>query len=67
VNSEKVLKTILEFKSDAEAERFVEEADLTEYDLSGFRAVRMNVVKTPAQHAVQPRLRKLRARPSRKG
>jgi predicted DNA binding CopG/RHH family protein len=28
------------FKSDEEAEEFVEEADLTEYDLSGMRPIR---------------------------
>lgn len=32
------LKALPVLKSDEEAERFVAEADLTEYDLSGFRA-----------------------------
>jgi len=31
-----VLKTMPSFKSDEEAEQFVESADLSEYDLSGF-------------------------------
>jgi predicted DNA binding CopG/RHH family protein len=35
------LKPLPEFSSDEEAERFVDEADLTAYDLSGFRPVRL--------------------------
>ncbi|BDA83287.1 hypothetical protein Sa4125_08290 [Aureimonas sp. SA4125] len=35
------LKPLPEFASDEEAERFVDEADLTEYDLSGFHPVRL--------------------------
>lgn len=38
--------------SDAEAEEFVEKADLTEYDLSGFRPVRFEV-GLEAQTAVE--------------
>jgi uncharacterized protein (DUF4415 family) len=33
----KKLKQLPRYKSDADAERFVDEADLSEYDLSGFR------------------------------
>lgn len=33
-------KTIPRFKTDAEAEHFVDTADLSEYDLSGFTRVR---------------------------
>ena len=33
-------KPLPELKTDEEAERFVAEADLTEYDLSGMRLVR---------------------------
>src|SRR5208337_5012870 len=33
-------KTLPRFKSDKEAEEFVEKADLTEYDLSGMRPIR---------------------------
>lgn len=36
-------KTIPTFKSDAEAERFVETADLSEYDLSGAQFVRFEM------------------------
>ena len=37
MNGDKELKTIPVFKTDEEAERFVDEANLTEYDLSGFQ------------------------------
>lgn len=39
----KPLKPMPPLKSDEEAERFVAEADLTEYDLSGFRPVRFEL------------------------
>ena len=34
-------KPMPSLRSDAEAERFVETADLTEYDLSGFKLMRL--------------------------
>ena len=34
------LKKIPAFRTDAEAERFIDTADLSEYDLSGFKPVR---------------------------
>ncbi len=34
------MKAIPDLETDTDAERFVEGADLTEYDLSGFRKVR---------------------------
>ena len=37
MKDEKGLKSLPVLESDEDAERFVEEADLTEYDLSGFR------------------------------
>lgn len=37
MSTEKPLKSFPSFKSDEEAGRFVDEADLTEYDLSGFK------------------------------
>ncbi|MEX6508185.1 CopG family antitoxin [Jiella sp. M17.18] len=36
------LKPMPHFATDEEAERFVDEADLSEYDLSGFKPVKMN-------------------------
>jgi len=42
-------KKIPSFKSDAEAARFVDSADLSEYDLSGFRRVRFEFEKKTAQ------------------
>src|SRR3990172_3746169 len=42
-------KKIPTFKTDAEAERFVETADLAKYDLSGFTSVRFEFEKKAAQ------------------
>jgi predicted DNA binding CopG/RHH family protein len=43
------LKTIPRFKSDAEAERFVETADLSEYDFSQFKPFRFEFEKKSAR------------------
>jgi predicted DNA binding CopG/RHH family protein len=45
----KTLKTIPTFHADAEAERFVDTADPTEYDLSGFKPMRYEFAKKDAQ------------------
>lgn len=42
-------KKIPAFKTDEEAERFVDTADLSEYDLSGFKRVRFEFEKKTAQ------------------
>ncbi|MFI5021382.1 MAG: CopG family antitoxin [Alphaproteobacteria bacterium] len=42
-------KKIPTFKTDAEAERFVDTADLSEYDLSGLRPVRFEFEKKTEQ------------------
>ena len=42
-------KTIPSFKTDAAAERFVEKADLSKYDLSGLRPARFEFEKKTAQ------------------
>jgi predicted DNA binding CopG/RHH family protein len=42
-------KRIPVFRTDEEAERFVEEADLTEYDLSQFKPVRFEFEKKAAR------------------
>ena len=47
--SGRTLKSFPEFKSDAEAEAFVENADLTAYDLSNFTPVRFEFEKKTAQ------------------
>jgi predicted DNA binding CopG/RHH family protein len=49
MNDKNTLKPIPEFNSDEEAERFVEEADLTEYDLSRFSPVRFEFEKKEAR------------------
>jgi predicted DNA binding CopG/RHH family protein len=45
----KALRTIPTFRTDAEAERFVDTADLTEYDLSEFRPTHFEFAKKDAQ------------------
>jgi predicted DNA binding CopG/RHH family protein len=45
MNDKNRLKPLPELSSDEDAERFVEEADLTEYDLSGFSPVRFEFEK----------------------
>ncbi|MGD0431987.1 MAG: BrnA antitoxin family protein [Acetobacteraceae bacterium] len=45
----KALKTIPSFRTDAEAEHFVDTADLTEYDLPGFKPMRFEFEKKDAQ------------------
>lgn len=42
-------KPLPDLKSDEEAERFVEAADLTEYDLSGFAPARFEFERKSAQ------------------
>ncbi len=50
-------KKLPRFKSDKEAEEFVEQADLTEYDLSGMRPVRFEL--QPKSERVNKRLPRL--------
>ena len=49
MNKSKTLKTIPTFRTDEEAERFVDSADLTEYDLSDFKPARFEFEKKDAQ------------------
>jgi predicted DNA binding CopG/RHH family protein len=49
MSGKKALKSFPEFKSDAEAEDFVENANLTSYDLSEFTPVRFEFDKKTAQ------------------
>ena len=42
------LKSIPSLRSDAEAERFVETADLSEYNLSGFKPMRFEIEQKAA-------------------
>jgi len=49
MKSRKTLKPLPRLKSDAEAERFVDTADLTQYDLSGFRPAQFEFEKKTAQ------------------
>jgi predicted DNA binding CopG/RHH family protein len=49
MNDKNRLKPLPELSSDEDAERFVEEADLTEYDLSGFSPVRFEFEKKAAR------------------
>ena len=43
------LKTFPRFDSDEEAERFVDEADLSEYDFSGFKPMRFELRRKDKQ------------------
>ena len=49
MNEDKELKTIPDFKTDEEAERFVDEANLADYDLSGFKPMRFEFERKAAQ------------------
>lgn len=49
MSNEKTLKRFPSFKTDEEAERFVEDADLTEYDLAGFKPTTFEFAKKGAQ------------------
>lgn len=49
MNDGKKVKKIPRLNSDEEAERFVEEADLGEYDLSGFTPARFEYEKKTAR------------------
>ena len=50
----KALKTIPVFETDADAERFVDEADLTEYDLSGFKLMQFAFEQKDAPWDMRP-------------
>jgi predicted DNA binding CopG/RHH family protein len=63
-------KKIPTFKTDAEAERFVDTADLAEYDLSGLTPVRYEFEKKTAQlnmRLPQPLLEAVKQRASARG
>lgn len=49
MNDKRKLKNLPVLKTDEEAEGFVEEADLTEYDLSGFKPARFEFQKKDAR------------------
>ena len=49
VTKQKKLKPFPRFDTDEEAERFVETADLSEYDFSGFRPMRFEFERKSAQ------------------
>ncbi len=49
MSEDKALKTIPAFNTDEEAERFVDTANLADYDLSGFKPMRFEFEKKSAQ------------------
>ncbi|MHA6770337.1 CopG family antitoxin [Sphingobium ummariense] len=49
MSNEKTPKPFPSFKTDGEAERFVDQADLTDYDLSGFKPASFEFAKKGAQ------------------
>jgi predicted DNA binding CopG/RHH family protein len=63
-------KKIPTFKSDAEAERFVDKADLSQYDLSGLKPVQYEFEKKTAQlnmRLPKPLLEAVKKRSSARG
>ena len=63
-------KKIPTFRTDAEAERFVATADLTQYDLSGAKPVRFEFEKKDAQlnmRVPKPLLERVKARAKARG
>jgi predicted DNA binding CopG/RHH family protein len=68
--SKKPLKTLPPLLTDEEAERFTDEADLSEYDLSGFKPVRFEFQKKEGRlnmRLPQEQLRALKAVAEREG
>ena len=66
----KGLKRLPTFKTDAQAERFVDEADLTDYDLSGGRPARFEFEKKTARinmRMPEGLLRAIKARAAKRG
>lgn len=64
------LKQIPSFKTDEEAEHFVDTADLSEYDLSGFKPMRFEFEKKAAalnMRIPQPLLDAVKAKAKAKG
>ena len=64
------LKPLPRLSTDDEAEQFVEEADLTEYDLSGFTPMRFEVQKKSARinmRLPEPLLKAVKARAQARG
>jgi predicted DNA binding CopG/RHH family protein len=64
------LKQFPRYETDADAERFVAEADLSEYDFSGFRPMNFELVKKDARvnmRLPQPLLDKIKKRASAEG
>ena len=64
------LKRLPLLLTDEEAERFVADADLSEYDLSGFKLVKFELRKKDARvnmRLPQPLLEKIKARAGQRG
>ena len=64
------LKKLPILLTDEEAERFVDEADLSEYDLSGFKRTSFELVKKDARvnmRLPQPLLEKIKRRANAEG
>ena len=64
------LKKLPVLLTDEDAERFVDEADLSEYDLSGFRPMTFELIKKDARvnmRLPQPLLAKIKSRAAAEG
>jgi predicted DNA binding CopG/RHH family protein len=70
MNKPAKLKQFPRYESDEDAERFVREADLSEYDFSGFKHMNFELVKKDARvnmRLPQPLLDKIKKRASAEG
>lgn len=64
------LKKLPVLLTDEDAERFVEEADLSEYDLSGFKPMKFELIKKDARvnmRLPRPLLEKIKKRAAAEG
>ncbi len=64
------LKKLPVLLTDEDAERFVDEADLSEYDLSGFKRTKFELIKKDARvnmRLPQPLLAKIKSRAAAEG
>jgi predicted DNA binding CopG/RHH family protein len=64
------LKSFPRYDTDEDAERFVDEADLSEYDFSGFKPMTFELIKKDARvnmRLPQPLLAKIKSRAAAEG
>lgn len=70
MSRQKALKPFPRFETDEDAERFVDEADLSEYDFSGFKPMHFELVKKDARvnmRLPQPLLTRIKTEAAERG